>query len=163
MPTARILCLVTPQRLQGISHLLPTHVKGSSEDFGSVGQARVQRIDLLPVHGAGLHGSHGRKTKSSTHQSYNQLSSPKPGRTTGCTGRSSAWAARGGRAGKAGTPSGRSAEETDLLLAFQRIENTVLEVCLEAPTNDIQCETIGDRNQCSNRRRPAVDQGLTRS
>ena len=63
------------------------------------------------------------------------LSTPKPGHTMGRSGRGGARWGGGAERGSVGrTPLGRSGQETNLLLALQRIRNSVLNVSSEERT-----------------------------
>ena len=66
---------------------------------------------------------------------YTDLSNPKPGHTTGGSGRGSARRGNGPARGWIGrTPFGRPGKETALVLALQRIEKTLVNFFSEERT-----------------------------
>ena len=80
-------------------------------------------------------------------RSVYHLSNPKPGHTTGRSGR--VGAQRGGEGGQGCVERDavESILETTLVLAFQRIEDTVLELFSETQTNGILCKPMEERSQ----------------
>ena len=93
--------------------------------------------------------------------SQQDLSNPKPGHTTGRSGRGGAW--RGGEGGRGwvgrdAVGSIRPGDNTTLPLPLQRIEETVLEVSSEARNNKVLCKPMEERNQRLTRGLSAVYQ-----